>query len=533
MKKTLTFLFVLGLALALRVSGTNAQTATDPALAISLSNAVISPGNTASIGWTTNAWESCGVVYGTNANFNSSNSNGVLSQTEATTSIGNYYYTAKLTGLTPAANYYYRVNCTTADGQSVSSNLGYLSQNSQPSGSATIIISNLGVPTASITSNSLTVTWLTNINTDSIVYYKASSDTSWSWQGTDGLTNNHSVVLPNLQPSTTYNIYVNAKDANGNVVKSSDSWGETLAISASVALSITKTGVGMNSAAGSGTVTDARGAINCGNTCSAQFANGTTVTLTATPAADSVFGSWTGCGVTSTENKNQVCTIQLEGDTHLNASFFSQAYAQATAAAPSVTQINNNASQLYNGGMDSLLAQINQLRNTIAEQASQIKYLASLIKGVPQIPQATLDAINNFITYGVDQNTVKLGAGQRAAVVNSFKSAFDRLPTTQTDITDVVKIANGRWPGQTSPTAIADAKVDFKKVYLRDADMNNANDNAAITIMAYGLQQQAQNRNLNSERAGIKTFKYVYGRLPSSAQDWNVVMAITYSGATR
>jgi hypothetical protein len=204
-----------------------------------------------------------------------------------------------------------------------------------------------------------------------------------------------------------------------------------------------------------------------------------------------------------------------------------------TIVSPTLTQINDNASQLYNGNTDSLLAQINQLRSTIAEQASQIKYLASLIKDVPQVSQATLDAINNFITYGVDQNTVKLGAGQRAAVVNSFKSAFDRLPTSQTDITDVVKIANGRWPSQTSPTAIADAKVNFKKVYLRDADMNNANDNAAITIMAYGLQQQAQNRNLNSEKVGIRTFKYIYGRLPSSAQDWNVVAAITYSGATR
>jgi len=91
--------------------------------------------------------------------------------------------------------------------------------------------------------------------------------------------------------------------------------------------------------------------------------------------------------------------------------------------AASIITINDNANQLYSGKTDSLLAQIDQLRNTIAEQASQIKYLATLIKGVPQIPQATLDAINNFITYGVDPNTVKLGAGQRAAVVNSFKSA--------------------------------------------------------------------------------------------------------------
>jgi len=118
-------------------------------------------------------------------------------------------------------------------------------------------------------------------------------------------------------------------------------------------------------------------------------------------------------------------------------------------------------------------------------------------------------------------------------VVNSFKAAFNKLPTTQTDLTDVVKIANGRWPSQTSATAVAAANEQFQKVYLRSADMNNTNDNAAITIMSYGLQQQAKNRSLKSEAAGIKTFKAVYSRMPSSSQDWNVVAAITYSGATR
>ena len=45
---------------------------------------------------------------------------------------------------------------------------------------------------------------------------------------------------------------------------------------------------------GAGTVTGNPGAINCGGTCSDDFAEGTVVTLTAAPAGGSVFAGWSG-----------------------------------------------------------------------------------------------------------------------------------------------------------------------------------------------------------------------------------------------
>jgi len=51
--------------------------------------------------------------------------------------------------------------------------------------------------------------------------------------------------------------------------------------------------------------------------------------------------------------------------------------------------------------------------------------------------------------------------------------------------------------------------------------------------MAYGLRQKAENRNLNSEKAGIKIFKNIFGVVPKTTEDWNAMQAITYSGATR
>src|SRR5207247_1195074 len=60
-----------------------------------------------------------------------------------------------------------------------------------------------------------------------------------------------------------------------------------------VTLTVTKVG------AGSGTVTSSDGGINCGATCSAAYASGSTVVLTATPAPASTVAFWSGCDAVS------------------------------------------------------------------------------------------------------------------------------------------------------------------------------------------------------------------------------------------
>src|SRR5205823_5100578 len=68
---------------------------------------------------------------------------------------------------------------------------------------------------------------------------------------------------------------------------------------------------------GSGTVTSSPTGINCGATCSASFASGTQVTLTATPARGSTFDGWTGGGCASTNP----CTLTLTANTTVTARF--------------------------------------------------------------------------------------------------------------------------------------------------------------------------------------------------------------------
>jgi hypothetical protein len=63
---------------------------------------------------------------------------------------------------------------------------------------------------------------------------------------------------------------------------------------------------------GSGTVTSSPSGISCGADCSESYASGTSVTLTATPAAGSTFAGWSGdadCSDGSlTMNANRFCT---------------------------------------------------------------------------------------------------------------------------------------------------------------------------------------------------------------------------------
>lgn len=198
-----------------------------------------------------------------------------------------------------------------------------------------------------------------------------------------------------------------------------------------------------------------------------------------------------------------------------------------------ISYIQDNAKILAGDKFSQILAELRQLRDIIKEQQTEIKYLKLLIKDVKAISEKAQDAINNFITYGVDSNTAKLGAGERAAVMNSYKAAFSKLPETEAELADAIKIANGRWPSVTNDAAEKKAKEQFQKIYKRIADMNNASDNAAVTVMAYGLRQKAENRNLNSEKQGIKIFKGIYGHAPNTTEEWNIMQAITYSGAGR
>jgi subtilisin family serine protease len=71
------------------------------------------------------------------------------------------------------------------------------------------------------------------------------------------------------------------------------------------------------SGSGSGSVTSSPAGIDCGATCSAAFANGTSVTLTASADSGSKFSGWSGGGCAGTGT----CQVTLTAATSVTASF--------------------------------------------------------------------------------------------------------------------------------------------------------------------------------------------------------------------
>ena len=82
-------------------------------------------------------------------------------------------------------------------------------------------------------------------------------------------------------------------------------------------LTVTKTGTG------TGTVTSSPSGIDCGSTCTAGFAQGTVVTLTATAGDSSLFISWSGGGCSGSSN---TCVVTMTGKTTVSAKFVPSTY---------------------------------------------------------------------------------------------------------------------------------------------------------------------------------------------------------------
>jgi len=104
------------------------------------------------------------------------------------------------------------------------------------------------------------------------------------------------------------------------------------------------------------------------------------------------------------------------------------------------------------------------------------------------------------------------------------------MPDSEADCSDLLKIAHGRWPSQRSSSAETAAAGQFKKIYGRAPGSSSVDQNA-LMVMAYGLLPSQ--RNLISEKRAILAYRWLYGASPRTANAWNIVRAIAYSGAKR
>ncbi len=108
---------------------------------------------------------------------------------------------------------------------------------------------------------------------------------------------------------------------------------------ASYVLTVTTSG------SGAGSVTSAPAGIDCGAACTAPFASGTVITLTATPTASSTFAGWSGEGCSGTGT----CQVTMSQARSVNATFVS-----GCSTPPTITTFSVDAPLIAKGGSATL-----------------------------------------------------------------------------------------------------------------------------------------------------------------------------------
>ncbi|MFH1078145.1 MAG: hypothetical protein V1745_02595 [Patescibacteria group bacterium] len=175
--------------------------------------------------------------------------------------------------------------------------------------------------------------------------------------------------------------------------------------------------------------------------------------------------------------------------------------------------------------VNDILKHLSRIRDVAMESTFNLTLTPRVVPS--GLSDAVLSAVRNFINYGTASN-VRLGQGERAGAVDSFRAVHGRVPVTDCDWQNVIKIAKTRLPKDTSAPRESQMPGSFKKVYNREANPADTKDDVALKVMAYGIRPFT--RDLDAERAAIAVFKRIYGHTPKDATEWDLNRAIAYSG---
>ena len=176
--------------------------------------------NSVTITWTTNELSNSLIDFGTTTSYGTTQGNSADSVTS---------HSVTLAGLTPETTYYYRAKSIDTSGNLVSDDNGgngYTFTTAAGADSedttAPVITFDSETGITNITSNSATISWTTDENSDSTIGY--SLDTSFNTEkGSVALISDHSVTLTNLSSGTAYKFQIKSMDASGNLATENNS----------------------------------------------------------------------------------------------------------------------------------------------------------------------------------------------------------------------------------------------------------------------------------------------------------------------
>ena len=184
---------------------------------------------------------------------------------------------------------------------------------------------------------------------------------------------------------------------------------------------------------GSVSVSSSPSGIDCGATCSAVFAAGTTVTLTATPALGSTFTGWSGGGCSGTGT----CTVTMSSDQSVTATFGLVPPAEALSlgywknhesAATPLLPVSLGGFNVADFATATAVFKANNCKDGVGCLAAQLLAATLNVKnGAGTCISGAIAAANTFligISYTGPDGTYDLNAAQRDQSL-TLKDAFD------------------------------------------------------------------------------------------------------------
>jgi len=157
--------------------------------------------------------------------------------------------------------------------------------------------------------------------------------------------------------------------------------------------------------------------------------------------------------------------------------------------------------------------------------------LSSEEKAQVMSKQLTNEAISaevvNFIAYASPAMDVKYNANERKVILQDFQSIYNKLPTTEKDWSNVVKISEGE-----TPTRVISAEVkalkEFNKIFRRQVNFQKASEEKFIHQLAYRVRMES--RNLYKEGLALAKYIKIYRKVPKDNFTWAIVRSLAYSG---
>jgi hypothetical protein len=132
--------------------------------------------------------------------------------------------------------------------------------------------------------------------------------------------------------------------------------------------------------------------------------------------------------------------------------------------------------------------------------------------------------LSSFIEFGTTPLTVRLGEGERRAMVR------DLLDTLRgASIGDLERLASGQIPLARNlaqeRAQLPRVRTTFRRIFGHDPVFSNPQENLAWNTMMYRIRFP---RNLTQEQAGILAFRRLFGRTPSDPFQWATVRVMGY-----